>query len=454
MTLQEKTLPERLIAEYNEIVARFEPQIREVDAQVHAELERRKIFHGGKVMKTFLRPTLITRADVLALEVASNILIGAVNTVLNNVFGGDIDRMGAHLGITPEEMELIRLDPGYPMLVAINRMDGFLAGDKLTFLEFNADSPAGIAYLDHVAEIIAQTPMFKEFAKRHSVVSFHSGRETLLDSFRRIYQEWGGKSPMRIAIVDWLDVSTSAEFTMFQEFFEANQIPCTIADPRSAEFDGKKLRFDGFEANFVYRRVIAGELLQRKDDAKPFLEAYRQHAACFANSLRSRLADNKAIFSLFSDPELAHHFSIEERAVFDATIPWTRLVQNEKTTVDGDKVDLIDYIRRNREQLVLKANVSYGGRDVVIGWEATAADWDRAIETALKGSWVAQRKAPIPEEDFPILSESGLTFEPRKVNINPFALGGAYGGCMSRLSTASIINVAAGGGAIPVFVVE
>ena len=228
---------------------------------------------------------------------------------------------------------------------------------------------------------------------------------------------------------------------MFQAFFRANGIPCIIADPREAEYDGKKLTFGGEPINFVYKRVITGELLAKRNEAKPLLAAYRDRAACFANSFRSRLADNKVIFALLSDPELADRFSAEERAVAAACIPWTRRVAQGRTRVGNDVVDLVEYLRTHREELVMKPNTDYGGRNVAIGTETPQGEWESVIDKALAGDWVVQKRVTIPEEQFPVVSGTGLTFEPRKVNINPFALGGSYGGCVSRLSTQSIINV-------------
>ncbi len=442
-----------LIEEYNSILAGYEGQIQEINGEVHAELERRRILYGGAVARTFLRPSLVTSRQFAKLERACNVLIGAVNTVLSNVYGGDIGKMGKSLGINPAELELTAIDPGYPLQVAINRMDAFVRGDELHFLEFNCDSPAGIAYGDELSDVIRQTPFFKDFERRHPVRT-RSGRLALLEAFRRIYEDWGGTEPMKIAIVDWKGIATSPEFDMFQAYFRKNGIPCIIADPREAEFDGKVLSFAGEKINFVYKRVITGELLEKQEEARPFLEAYRHRAACFANSFRSRLADNKVIFSLFSDPTLANRFSDEEQAVARESIPWTRKVREEKSSVGGTEVDLLSYIRREKQRLVMKPNTDYGGRNVHIGSEVTDSEWDTAIGLALSGDWVVQHKVEIPEEPFPVVSSEGLSFEPRKVNINPFALGGHYGGCISRLSTQSIINVRVGGGAIPLFVVD
>jgi uncharacterized circularly permuted ATP-grasp superfamily protein len=122
--------------------------------------------------------------------------------------------------------------------------------------------------------------------------------------------------------------------------------------------------------------------------------------------------------------------------------------------VGDTEVDLLEYMRKHREELVMKPNTDYGGRNVHIGAEVDSGAWDDVIEKALKGDWVIQRKVTIPEEPFPVITDEGLTFESRKVNINPFALGGSYGGCVSRLSTESVINVRVGGGAVPLVVVE
>ena len=53
----------------------------------------------------------------------------------------------------------------------------------------------------------------------------------------------------------------------------------------------------------------------------------------------------------------------------------------------------------------------------------------------------------IPEEFFPVV-DSGLRFEPRKVNLNPYLFGGRYAGSFVRLSKESVINVSVGGGMV------
>ena len=228
-----------LVGEYNRILEGYRDRVPEISGEVQEELARRRIMYGGEVARTFLRPSLLTANQFRQLEHACNVLIGSVNTILTSVFDGEIARMGSSLGISPEELELTVIDPGYPLQVAINRMDAFVSGDRLTFLEFNCDSPAGIAYGDELAEVIA-APRSSGISPLATGCRCPSGRDALLAAFRRIYRDWGGSDPLRMAIVDWRGIATSPEFELFRSYFGAHDIPCVIADPREAEYDGRR----------------------------------------------------------------------------------------------------------------------------------------------------------------------------------------------------------------------
>jgi hypothetical protein len=59
----------------------------------------------------------------------------------------------------------------------------------------------------------------------------------------------------------------------------------------------------------------------------------------------------------------------------------------------------------------------------------------------------------IPQEEFPLGEGGGLSFEPLGVNANPFYAAGAEAGAVARASRSAVINVSAGGGSVPTFVV-
>jgi hypothetical protein len=106
-----------------------------------------------------------------------------------------------------------------------------------------------------------------------------------------------------------------------------------------------------------------------------------------------------------------------------------------------------------RESLVLKPAHGYGGRSVYVGSETPTSVWEDAVHTALGEPWVVQERVTIPEEEFPLHEGGTLRFPRLKVNANPFYVAGAEVGAVTRASRDSVINVSAGGGSVPTFVV-
>jgi uncharacterized circularly permuted ATP-grasp superfamily protein len=110
-------------------------------------------------------------------------------------------------------------------------------------------------------------------------------------------------------------------------------------------------------------------------------------------------------------------------------------------------------VLEHREELVLKPAHGYGGQSVLVGDETEASVWREAVERHLGAAFVVQARQTIPEETFPVCEGGKLTFEPLKLNVNPFYAGAKDAGAVARASRASVINVSAGGGSVPTFVV-
>jgi uncharacterized circularly permuted ATP-grasp superfamily protein len=119
-------------------------------------------------------------------------------------------------------------------------------------------------------------------------------------------------------------------------------------------------------------------------------------------------------------------------------------------------VDLLEHIADNREQLVLKPNDEYGGKGIVLGWEVSDDEWKSSIATALAEPYIVQRRIALPREEYPSLVDGRVEFAERMVDTAPFVAGGDYlDGCLTRLGTAALLNVTAGGGSqTPSFLVE
>jgi uncharacterized circularly permuted ATP-grasp superfamily protein len=268
------------------------------------------------------------------------------------------------------------------------------------------------------------------------------------------WRDRGGAGTPTVAIVDWEDVKTRADQEILRAAFEAAGLPAFLVDPRAMEAAGGRLRGAGRPADVVYRRVLIQELVAAGPEVRPLLEACRDRRAVFVNSCRCRLSEDKAFFALLSDERFEALLRPEERALVARVVPWTRKVEERRTRRGGRDVDLVPHVLEAREELVLKPAHGYGGQSVSVGDETSPADWEAAVAAAIGGAWVVQERVRIPEEPFPVVDGGRLSFEPLKVNVNPFYVRGAEVGAVTRASRSSVINVSAGGGSVPTFVVD
>ncbi|HYJ46187.1 MAG TPA: hypothetical protein VEV81_06200, partial [Pyrinomonadaceae bacterium] len=172
------------------------------------------------------------------------------------------------------------------------------------------------------------------------------------------------------------------------------------------------------------------------------------------NSFRCKALHMKASFELLTDEGNARWFTPTEREVISRTVPWTRRVAERKTMRRGEEVELLEHVRRRREEFILKPNDDYGGRGISFGNRVSQAEWERMLKVALEGDYVVQEMLDLQTEEFPIFNESGWQLQPMYVDTNPFLFQGKVRGAMVRLSDSPLVNVTSGGGETGFFVIE
>jgi uncharacterized circularly permuted ATP-grasp superfamily protein len=132
------------------------------------------------------------------------------------------------------------------------------------------------------------------------------------------------------------------------------------------------------------------------------------------------------------------------------------VVEERRTTHEGASVDLVPFIVEHKDQLVLKPNDEYGGKGIVLGWEVGDAAWAEALRTALEEPYIVQERVSLPSEPYPSVVDGRLVVADRMLDTAPYVVYGQYvDGCLTRLSTAALLNVTAGGGSsVPTMLVE
>lgn len=440
------------LAAYNALLAADETGACDQAAALELAFLGAGITFDGQPMRSFLRPHFVGRTAWTRLREDGVRLLELCARVARRAFDGDVGALCAYLGTPEAEARWVTLDPGAPD-VLLSRLDAFTTPQGPRFIEINSDAPAGFGYGDRMAAVFHELPVFRRFAAQRQVSYEPSGArlvEALLDLASRAGL---GRNP-RVAIVDWADVKTLADQQILRAAFEAAGVACVLLDPRACELRAGRLHGPDGPVDLVYRRGVLSELVEREHDVRAFLEAYRTGAALFANSFRCRLSEDKAFFALLSDEAHAVLLTADERAFVERVVPWTRRLDERRTRgPEQQPIDLVPFVLAERERLVLKPAHGYGGQAVLIGDESAPDAWARAVQAGLGQPWVVQQRVSIPSEPFPVCTDGALRFVDLKVNTNPFYVAGHEVGAVTRASLDSVINVSAGGGSVPTFVV-
>jgi len=425
-------------------------------AMLDEGLEKSKLIFGGRRLSPYLRPHFVTEVDFSRIVGICETVWSAIQKVKDASL---LDpSIVDDLGVTEFERELISINPGYRAVSPTARLDSFLTEAAYSFVELNGESPAGIAYVDAAYEIFSRLPVMQRFSATYNVRPLYGSRY-MLDVLLHSYEEYLGRKPdtvPQIAIVDLGERPTQSEFELFKEFFEREGYPTAICTPQELEFNNNTLRAGEFHIDIVYKRLLVNEYLPIIRECPDLLNAYRAGAVCMVNSFQSKLIHKKALFSVLTDRRRATLFTSEEQEAIRKHVPWTRLVREEKSDYFGKEVDLIDYIKTNRNSLVLKPNDDYGGHGITIGWNSDEAAWQSALEDALTdGDYLAQERVPTAREVFPELTDGGqVEFSEQLVDLDPLLFNGKVRSAFTRLSSTELANVSSGGGMVPTFIIS
>jgi len=430
---------------------RDEKAIRqEVEERFVARMRDANLTFGDRLLCPFPRPAFVSPTTYDEIRSVCRRIFRAVEKAERALGPELLDRVG----LLPEERELVQVDAGYARSAPTARLDSFLTTSRYQFVELNAETPAGAAYAETLAETFLEMPITKRLMQRFRLTRFES-RARLLETLVGCYLEGGGTAAKpSIAVVDYDEVPTRTEHHLYRDFFERNGHHAVVCDPRQLTYEGGRLRYEGAAIDIVYKRLLVNEMLERKEQLQPLIRAVRDRAVTLVNPFRCKPLHKKAIFAVLTESALQGLFDDDERAAIRAHVPWTRRVAAGTVTRDGGEVDLPEFVRRNREHLVMKPNDEYGGKGVFIGWEMSDAEWDEALAVALRTDYVVQEKVELSRRVFPELGPEGIRFRDLVVDLDPYLFAGEVEGFLTRLSGTSLANVTSGGGQVPAFLVE
>ena len=421
---------------------------------IREQAQAKRLTLNNRPVCVVLRPHFVATRQYEAMTKAAEALMSAIQRVKQMALASPV--LMARMDMLPAEKMLASIDPGYPHLAVTSLLDANLDNGSFQFADYMAETPPGVAFGESLAELFYESGPVKELRKKYRLTK-PGGAKFLLQALLKAYKEFGGKKSPQIGILEYrqpFQSATSDELVLLRDYFRSHGHPTDVVSPDQLEYRDGVLRRGDFEIRLLYRRMKVQEFLVRFDLTHPLVRAYKEGSVCLVNSFRDEIAQKKAIFDLLTDEDITSGFPAAERKVIRERIPWTRVVQETRTTYHSKSIDLLEFISKNREKLVLVPNDTTGEHHSYRGWEIGEAQWDRAMKTALRSPYVVQERLEPVTSIFPVYQHGMLDFKPLCVDVQPHAFLGKVHGCSTWLRSALSSGYTSQVGLAPTFLLD
>lgn len=182
------------------------------------------------------------------------------------------------------------------------------------------------------------------------------------------------------------DGGNRGELPGLQAQFHLGDIECFEADPREITIgpDGYPY-LRGRRLRHAYLKLGIAAMARLRPELDAFVDSVQRGYLFVQNGIRGRLiGDNKLALAVLSDPSFDYLFEDRHRRIVQPRIPWSR---NAATCTRRER----ERIRRHPEEYVLKRPLDTRGQGVVVGRAVNdLSAWDRALELAVRESWLVQ----------------------------------------------------------------
>jgi hypothetical protein len=437
---------------------------------VHRAAERRHLVyqrHGVTEIIRVLPCPLTLRPDQLGYtHYISETVLNCIKRLPDLYFS--VPEVREILRITPIEEEWLRdcwtpahreANPVFARLDAVVDYSTAMWKDSIKFMEPNLTGIGGLhigpTAMGVIADVVVPALLAQDPSIRLQVTE--DVRELLLQDLMEHLDAVGRRDGQIVLVDPKYDTDGPDEPEAVAAYYrDRHGVPVLHADVSELRLRGDDVMYGDTRVDLVYRDASVLDLMDLAAegvDVAPMRSLLRQNRV--VSSITAEL-DQKSCFEIFTDSELADRFlTVEERQVMRRHVLWTRVLSDRRTvSPTGERRELLEYARKERESLVLKPNRSYGGEGVLVGPTASQSEWESAIDRALADDdrWVVQQVAQIPVKAFHVLDDL------ERLHVDPFyiVMGFApsrYGvALVPRASQQHVVNVAQQGGMCGVMV--
>lgn len=387
--------------------------------------------YKGKPVPFLYHPMFYTEKDVENFNKIGDILISITNKVTQKYL--DSKEFRKKFEYSPLLEELILVDNGYDINVPIGRFDLFYEDENnYKFCELNTDGSSAMNEDNTIGGILLQTEGLQDFSREYELSLFELINRWVDDSIS-IFRKWNNEiEKPNVAIVDFTESGTSAEFEVFKNTFIRKGYNAIIADPRDLKYRDGHLYFEDYRIDMVYRRIVTFELIEKAHEVPDFIHAYKNNAFCCIGSIRSQIVHNKIIFKILHDEDTLEFLSEEERDFVKNHIPVTGLFK-------GDR-EVYDNVLNNKDKYIMKPLDLNASRGVYAGRDLSQEEWKERLDESWDKDYLYQEFFEPFTREHILFEDDELKIEKFKSIVGLFMYKEKFAGIYTRIGKSNIIS--------------
>ncbi|PRX27969.1 ATP-grasp domain-containing protein [Orenia metallireducens] len=437
---------EAIYKRYQEILSANPNKYYEDYQQLYKKMEDSPAYYHGQVIPFLYQPLFFSDEELKIFKELTSQLTDILNKVIAKYLSDGQFR--SYFSFSKELEELILADPGYSCPFPMTRFDIFYYGGRnFKFCELNTDGSSGAVKTNTLEKFFLSTKAIDKL-KRDYQIAYAELIESWIDNLLENYRQFNpNHDKPNIAIMDFEGYGMVKEFECFRDAIKERGYQVEIIDPRELDYRDNKLYSGDFRVDLIYRRAVTLDLIGHYDEIEDFVAAYLDGNICVVGGLRSQIIHNKIIFALLQDSDKVDFLSKEEQEFIKQHIPYTRIFN---PTDD----QLFNYVKENRESLVLKPMDLYGADGVAIGRDLSQAEWEARLDKIEGKSYLVQEFCLVPEKELAVFGQGKLSFEPFKYTLGLFLYNQDFKGIYTRAGKDNVIASATGCVTLPNLIID
>ncbi len=394
-------------------------------------VENSNIKYKGKPVPFLYHPMFFTEKDIENFDYISNMIISISNKVTNHYIKNKEFRK--KFGFPKLIEDLIEVDNGYDINVPIGRFDIFYKDlDNFMFCEINTDGSSAMYEDNGIGGFLLDSEGLKDLGEIYELDYFELIDSWVEKSIEILNKYDPDESKHNVAIVDFVESGTSAEFDEFMKAYKRHGYNCIIVDPRDLTYRDGALYKDDYKIDMVYRRIVTFELIEKAEEIPDFIEAYKNRAFCCVGSIRSQVVHNKIIFKILHDEDSLDLLTEEEREFVNKHIPVTGLFE-------GD-MSIFDMVLNNKDKYIMKPKDMNASQGVFAGRDLSPEEWEKKIRGVWNTHYIYQEFYEPIRRDHIVFKDGKPKVDSFKSIVGMFIYKEEFAGLYTRIGKNNIIS--------------